>query len=569
MSVMDNCTESQVLPGSGMEPQGGSDCGKEEYNIAAVFADMVSRQGDAIALVEKRGKTYRRYSFAELDSRRRLHMRCLRGAGIEPGDRVMLMVRPSLDFTALTFALFSMGAVVILIDPGMGYRNLLRCIESVRPDILVAIPRGILFSRLFRKPFASLRARIAVGRSFLAPSLASLPLSDDEEMFVAARDELAAIIFTTGSTGPPKGVRYTHGIFHAQLALIKEYYRIGPGEVDQPAFPLFALFSTALGARAVLPDMDPSRPAKVDPKKFIQTIMDEGVTYSFGSPAIWNVVSRYCRLQDIQLPVRKILMAGAPVSGELIARVASIMPEDGEIHTPYGATEALPIVSIEGRELLADCWPLTRKGQGVCVGRPLPGITIRIIAPVDDVIDRWDQVDLLQSGEIGEIVVRGPVVTPGYEHNEQETALAKIRDDAGYWHRMGDMGYLDEQGRLWFCGRKAHVVHTKDGPMYTICCEAIFNNHLRVARSALVGLGERGQQKPVILVEVEGICDEEELFAELLELGRQSELTKNIDTFLLHPGFPVDIRHNAKIFREKLAVWAAKKLKNRKCEDGL
>jgi acyl-CoA synthetase (AMP-forming)/AMP-acid ligase II len=297
--------------------------------------------------------------------------------------------------------------------------------------------------------------------------------------------------------------------------------------------------------------------------------MDEGVTYSFGSPAIWNVVSRYCRLQDIQLPVRKILMAGAPVSGELIARVASIMPEDGEIHTPYGATEALPIVSIEGRELLADCWPLTRKGQGVCVGRPLPGITIRIIKPVDDVIDRWDQVDLLQSGEIGEIVVRGPVVTPGYEHNEQETALAKIRDDAGYWHRMGDMGYLDEQGRLWFCGRKAHVVHTKDGPMYTICCEAIFNNHLRVARSALVGLGERGQQKPVILVEVEGICDEEELFAELLELGRQSELTKNIDTFLLHPGFPVDIRHNAKIFREKLAVWAAKKLKNRKCEDGL
>ncbi len=532
----------------------------ENCNIAAVFEEVVARQGEETALVEKAGREYRSFSFAELDCRRRQYMRRLHGAGIGPGDRVMLMVRPSADFITLAFALFSLGAVVILIDPGMGYRNLLGCVRSVRPEVLVAIPGGILFSRLFAGHFASLRQRISVGSPLLARSLSSLPEAGEVEMFAAGRNDPAAIIFTTGSTGPPKGVCYPHGIFWAQLDLIRNYYRIGPGEVDQPAFPLFALFSTALGARAVLPDMDPSRPAKVDPKRFIRTIEDQQVTYSFGSPAIWNVVSRYCRLKDRELPVKRILMAGAPVSGELVARVASIMPEDGEIHTPYGATEALPIVSIEGREILADCWPRTISGHGVCVGRALPGIRIRVIRPVDGVIDHWSGVEELENGEIGEIVVRGPVVTPAYDHNDRETALAKIADQGGYWHRMGDVGYLDEQGRLWFCGRKAHVVHTATGPMYTICCEAIFNNHLRVARSALVGLGEPGRQKPVIIIEVEGICDEEELFAELLELGRRNELTRDIDTFLLHPGFPVDIRHNAKIFREKLALWAAKKL---------
>ena len=536
----------------------------KNHNIAAVFVEIAKRRGSATAVVEKVRRGYRRSSFAELDRLRGEFAGRLRGAGVGPGDRVMLMVRPSLDFIALTFALFSIGAVIILIDPGMGYRNLLRCIESVRPDILVAIPRGILFSRLFRRPFASLRKRISVGSSLLAPALSSLPPAEEKEVFMAGPAELAAVIFTTGSTGPPKGVRYTHGIFHAQLERIEQYYRIGPDEVDQPAFPLFALFSTALGAQAVLPDMDPSHPARVDPKKFIQTLIDEDVTYSFGSPAIWNVVSRYCRSKQIRLPVKKILMAGAPVSCELVARVASIMPEDGEIHTPYGATEALPIVSIEGREIVQDCWPLTRQGKGVCVGRALPGIQIRIIRPVDGVIDHWDEVQELMSGETGEIVVNGPVVTPAYENNEKETALAKIADDDGFWHRMGDMGYLDEQKRLWFCGRKGHVVHTEPGPMYTICCEAIFNLHPRVTRSALVGVGVPGQQQPVIVVEVEGICDEKELFAELRSLAARNSLTRDIDTLLLHPSFPVDIRHNAKIFREKLAVWAQKQLQKQK-----
>jgi acyl-CoA synthetase (AMP-forming)/AMP-acid ligase II len=540
----------------------------DDCNIAAVLARVAIDQGDEIALVVKKGRGYRRYSFHELDFYRQDFVARLAGAGIGPGDRVMLMVRPSMEFICLTFALFSLGAVVILIDPGMGYRNLLRCIQSVRPDILIGIPGGVLFSCLFPGHFKTVRRRICVGPSLgpLGKSLSSLPPGEaSSQSFTAATDDLAAIIFTTGSTGPPKGVRYTHGIFHAQLQLIQDYYGIGPGEVDQPAFPLFALFSTALGARAVLPDMDPTRPAQVDPRRFIRSLIDEQVTYSFGSPAIWNVVSRYCLERGINLPVKKILMAGAPVSGELVQRVSRIIPEDGEIHTPYGATESLPIVSIDGREIVADCWPLTRQGKGVCVGRPLPGIVIRIIRPVEGAIEDWGDVQQLGAGEIGEIVVKGPVVTRAYDHNTEETRLAKIIDRDSFRHRMGDMGYLDDHGRLWFCGRKAHVVHTDRGPLYTICCEGIFNTHPQVVRSALVGVGNQGAQKPVLLVEKAAGVDESTLIAELRNLAGQQELTQTISTFFVHSGFPVDIRHNAKIFREKLAIWAEKRLPGDAC----
>jgi acyl-CoA synthetase (AMP-forming)/AMP-acid ligase II len=392
----------------------------------------------------------------------------------------------------------------------------------------------------------------------------------------AAEDELAAIIFTTGSTGPPKGVQYTHGIFFSQLELLREYYGIGPGDVDQPGFPLFGLFATALGATAVIPDMDPTKPAKVDPAKFIRSIKDWRVSYSFGSPAIWNVVSRYCIEKKITLPVRKILMAGAPVPGELIERVRRIMPSDGEIYTPYGATESLPSASITGKEILAETWEHTRMGKGTCVGRPLPGMSIEIIEPVDGPLDDWSKATVLTMDTIGEIVVKGPVVTRAYDHNEAETRLAKIpdtngsedglRDGAGdgVWHRMGDMGYLDKQGRLWFCGRKAHRVLTEEGPMYTVCCEAIFNEHPKVFRSALVGMGEPGEQKPIMTVELhkkmKKTKDERRLCADLQRLAAANPLTDKIETFMVFSAFPVDIRHNAKIFREKLAVWARQRL---------
>ncbi|RUM38198.1 MAG: peptide synthase [Desulfobulbus sp.] len=545
-----------------------------DCNIAAALHEVAAVRADEIALVTGKKGRYRKWNFAQVLANSNRYANGLLKSGVKRGDRVMLMVRPSMEFICLTFALFQMGAVVILIDPGMGYKNLLRCIGSVQPSVLLAIPQVQLFARFFAKPFITVRQRICVGPSLglFGKTLHSLcrKAEADFSPVRTQQNELAAIIFTTGSTGPPKGVQYNHGIFFSQLELIRDYYGIGAGDVDQPGFPLFGLFATALGATAVIPDMNPTRPARVDPEKFVRSLIDWQVTYSFGSPAIWNVVSRYCIDRGISLPVKKILMAGAPVSGELIKRVQQIIPPEGEIFTPYGATESLPLASITGKEILRETWPQTRQGRGACVGRPLPGMRVDIIAPVDGVIRSWEEAVKLPACEIGEIVAKGPVVTSAYDHNEPETRHAKIPDQDSIRHRMGDMGFIDRQGRLWFCGRKAHRVLTANGVMYSVCCEAIFNEHPLVRRSALVGIGSPGDELPVIIVELsENVENEAAFFAELKALGLENPLTESLTTFLIHTAFPVDIRHNAKIFREKLALWAAKKLHLRACEKGL
>ncbi len=536
-------------------------------NIAGTLAERARDQASDIGLVE--AATGKSLTFEQLNRRADSFAHILSRNGIKAGERVMLMVQPSADFICLTFALFKIGSPVILIDPGMGYRNLLRCIEGVRPKGFVAIPKAHLFRILFRKPFQSVEHRFCCGPSFglFGPDICKEANQDVAPfpVYNAQRDELAAIIFTTGSTGPPKGVRYEHGIFHAQLSLIGDYYGIGPGQTDLPAFPLFALFSTALGAKAVIPDMDPTRPAKVDPELFIASLKKNRVTYSFGSPAIWKVIAAYCEPRALKLEtLTKVLMAGAPVSGELISRMQKILPPDAEIHTPYGATESLPIVSLEGGEIVHETWPRTMEGKGTCVGRPLPGIEIAILPISDEAIGHLDHKTFLPPGEIGEIIVRGDVVTRSYENNPEENCLAKISDNNSFWHRMGDVGYLDKEGRLWFCGRRAHRVVAGEKTFYTIPCEAIFNVHPDIYRTALVGIAtsEGEQVLPVIIIEPEkdSNLSAEQLLADARELGGKSQLTSEIHHYLIHPDFPVDIRHNAKIFREKLSVWAAAEL---------
>ena len=535
-------------------------------NIAQTLKETAEEEGSKTAIIEARSGA--RCSFSELDHRADHYGGYLKQQGVCTGDRVILMVKPSIDFIALTFALFRIGAPIILIDPGMGYKNLLRCIEQVKPNYLIGIPPVVILSRLFRRVFKGVKKRFTCG------SLFGLTGSDIRkqgelkqqafETFRPEHDSLAAIIFTTGSTGPPKGVRFEHSIFSAQLQLIKTFYRIGKNDVDQPGFPLFALFSTAMGACAVIPDMDPTRPAQVEPAKFIESINKYQVSYSFGSPAIWNVVSRYCLTQGESCPsLKKVLMAGAPVSGKLIDDVYKLLPADAEIFTPYGATESLPIVSIEGREIIGETWKHTKDGRGTCVGKPLPDIAIRIIEANDENISTFSQCRILEPGNIGEIIVKGDVVTRAYENNSAENSASKITDSESFWHRIGDVGYLDETGRLWFCGRKAHRVFSKKAIMYTICCEAITNNHPNVFRSALVGIEtDAVHQTPVMIVEKEKeqTQNDKELLIELKSLVESHHLTKDIEHILIHPAFPVDIRHNAKIFREKLKTWAQKEL---------
>jgi olefin beta-lactone synthetase len=538
-------------------------------NIAETFMATARRYGQRTAIIE--AQSGRSISFSQLEERSCRFATFFQQEGVKPGEIVMLMVKPSIDFICLTLALFKIGAPVVLIDPGMGYRNLLRCIDKVEPRYLVGVPAAILFSRVFLKPFATVIRRFCCGPSLgiLGRNILVLPETPfgGEQTYAADAADLAAIIFTTGSTGPPKGVRYEHRIFAAQLALVKEAYGIDSRGIDQPAFPLFALFSAAAGACAVIPDMDASRPATVNPLTFVASIRRYKVTYSFGSPAIWNVVSRYCLAAGITLEsVKKVLMAGAPVPYELLQRVRAILPEHAEIFTPYGATESLPIVSIESREILDETCQLSRAGAGTCVGRPLAGIDLAIIKISDQPIPRLSEITRLKPGERGEIIVSGAVVTRAYHNNPQATALAKIWEGEKLWHRMGDIGYLDDHGRLWFCGRVAHRVITPQGTMLPIPCEAIINEHPEVSRSALVGIpssAEPNFAEPVIVLEMHEKTgfDRGQILKEVRLLADRSPLTKDINHFLFHPAFPVDIRHNAKIFREKLAIWAQQQIK--------
>jgi acyl-CoA synthetase (AMP-forming)/AMP-acid ligase II len=251
-------------------------------------------------------------------------------------------------------------------------------------------------------------------------------------------------------------------------------------------------------------------------------------------------------------------MAGAPVPPSLFANLRIILPH-GTAHSPYGATESLPIASISDREVLGETAALTATGAGTCVGRPVPEITLRIIPIADGPVT---EIAPLPVGEIGEIIVAGPVVTKAYDQLPDATAAAKITAGAVVWHRMGDLGYLDPQGRLWFCGRKAERVLTPDGPLYTEQVEPIFNAHPDVARSALVGAGQ-DRRRPAIVVEprsrevVATPSLRRKLVRELQALAVQQPRTRGIRLAYLHPHFPVDVRHNAKIHRLALTRWAS------------
>ena len=541
------------------------------HNIARYLPLWAAQQPGKKAVVFPQGRdaagrvSYTHLTFAQLDELSSRYARGLEANGMGKGSRVLLMIRPSLEFLAMTFALFRVGAVPILIDPGMGFRNLLRCVAQVEPEAFVAVSLAQALSVLRPGPFRAVKTRVTVGRRWFWGGLTLEDVTHgDGTPYVGepvAGEDLAAILFTTGSTGPPKGVRYTHGIFDAQVRRIRDTYGITADDVDMPGFPLFGLYSVAWGMTSVLPDMDPTRPAEVDPLKIREAVEDHGVTTSFGSPAIWRRVGAYCEAEGVRFPtMKRILMAGAPVPGETLEQFTRILPH-GDTYTPYGCTECLPVASIAGSQVVAETWAATQQGRGTCVGTPLAGSTVKILKILDEPIPEWDEGLVLPAGEVGEIAVLSEFVTPGYQGLDAATKGAKIRDGDDLWHRMGDLGYLDEQGRLWFCGRKSHRVEAADRPYYSVCCEGIANTHDDVFRSALVGVGER----PVLVVEPhEGRwphgARRDQLAGELLERLAASEVTAGIEAVLFHPRFPVDIRHNAKIFREKLAVWAAQEL---------
>lgn len=507
-------------------------------NVAIHLWSMAARTPGAVALeVQATGE---RLTFSELASRASAMARGLQARGIGHGDRVLLMVRPGADFAALAFALLALGAVAVFIDPSLGRRRLMDCIAQARPKAIIAERILHAFAALHRRTLAGVKVRISVGRWPGATCISRLrgnAPADFAPLAVSPRDD-AIVAFTSGATGAPKGVLLQHSVLAAQLASFIRLSGIGEGDVYLAILPLLAILGPGFGCATVLPAIDPSRPRDTNPQTVLTAIRRYGVTHSFGSPAVWRKIAD----AGIRLPTMRCLMiGGAPVPAALLRALTPLLP-NGRIHTPYGATEAVPLTCAEASEILAE----VRTDCGMLVGRPLPGVELRIVAISDEPLA---EATALPAAEIGEIVVRGPVVSRSYERGHDADALAKIPDSSGAWHRTGDLGVLDEQGRLWFCGRKSERVESAGITLFTACVEPRFDAHPAVKRAALVGA--RG--KAVLVVEPKpGAKADAAAAAGILALRGGIP----IERILFKDALPLDGRHAAKILRGELARWA-------------
>ncbi|MDR1394606.1 MAG: AMP-binding protein [Deltaproteobacteria bacterium] len=550
--------------------QAASGSDQDVFNIAQTLTAAAAVDPDRLAVIarhlpDSRGRTVITYAQLAEDSSRLAGG--LLANGFEKGDRVVVMVPMGLDFYITVFALFKAGLVPVMVDPGMGLRRMLLCLSEGRPRGLIGIPLALVISFLCPKYFRGIKKRAAAGRfppfcgvKNLARLLTNPPLPEQ----TCLAQDTAAVLFTSGATGPAKGAVYTHSMFRAQVESIRQNFGMNYGGVDMATFPLFALFAPALGLTSVIPNMNPIKPGQADPKKLIQSLVNEKCTSLFGSPALLKRLAVYGQEQKITLAgVRRIITAGAPVQPALAAEMASLLEPGASLVTPYGATEGMPLTTVDAEEI-AGARGMTEQGFGMCVGRPLPGISLAILPITDQPLDSFKSEKILPMGEVGEITASGPVICRGYFERPKETAMTLLTGpDGEVWRRMGDLGWVDAMGRLWFCGRKSQRVVTEQGTLFTVCCESIFNNHPRVRRSALVGTGPAGRQKPVMVIEPNTRLSRagwKALVEELKRLGSANPRTRTIEVFLRHKNFPVDIRHNAKISREKLAVWAAKNL---------
>lgn len=555
-------SEAQAGPApTGAAPAGG------DANIAAALSRMAQQRphADAMIFPVRRGLWRRRdwltLSYAQLDARSSALARGLLDAGLRVGERCVVMVKPGPDFFISMFALFKAGLVPVLIDPGIDRRALRQCLAEAAPTAFLGIPLAHLARWLLGWARASVRVAIVAGMRLAPGQLGLRQLesggADSVRQLPAVQPEdLAAILFTSGSTGVPKGVQYLHRMFNAQVQLLREALQIQPGTVNLPTFPPFALFDPALGQTSVIPEMDARHPARADPRRLLAAIEKFGCTRMFGSPALLRVLVEHAeRSGERPLRMQHVLSAGAPVAPALVQRALAMLPAGARLHTPYGATEALPVAIVEGSELLR-ARAATETGAGICVGRPVAANRVRIIAISDDPITHVDTMRELPQGRIGEITVQGPSVTEHYHGRVQATALAKILGHPdGVIHRMGDLGWLDAQGQLWMVGRKSERVEGDGRLWFTECVEQIANADPAVERSALVGLGQRPQQRPLLCIQRRAGDHtawpllQERLRARLASCAAAAGISELIQT----GPFPVDIRHNAKIDRARLA----------------
>lgn len=546
------------------------------FDLAEIARETARVHPERIAVVEPAGRDaqgkrqYKRYTYRQLSADVESIAPGLREMGIAERTRIVCMTPPSYEAMVVGLALTRVGATTLWIDPSVGYLNVGERLRRIKPEAFVGIPLAHMGRLAFGWGPRLVRKSIVVGGSFPgARTFDSLrreaPAAPQPP--AVRPDDPAAVLYTTGSTGPAKPTLYLHRNFANLYRIVHESWRFEPENkvaVDMAVFPAFFFIAVSAGGTMVVPPINFARqtPAKASPKALLEVINDCGVQSCFASPVLLENMARYAVEHGIKTPTfTRVIGGGAPIVARVKEALLAMMGPDGQVFANYGATEALPSTEMSAQETLGETWALTAQGAGLCVGRPFTGVTLKIVRMSDGVIPTLADAEELPAGEIGEILVNSPHVSPGYFLDDASTRKNKIFGPGGeVWHRLGDAGYLDAQGRLWYCGRVSQRVRAKAGPLFSLNCEPIFDAHPAVKRSGLVGVKDGEFERPVICAELKAETppsDQNRVRSELLALAAKSPATQAIKDVLFPKMLPVDPRHNSKIERPALAKWAA------------
>ncbi len=561
------------------------------FNLADIVLRVAREDPERIAVIDLDGwegygtRRYRRHTYAELSADVEAVAVGLREMGIAERTRIVCMSPPSYETCVMGVALTRVGAFTIWIDPAVGYRNVAERLSRVQPEAFL----GNALAHLGRISFGwgprDLR-KLVLTESPLVPGgrfITGFPPFPGARSIRSLRkhvpaepqpphvgpDDPCSVLYTTGSTGPAKPSLYLHRNFCQLFRNAHHSWGFDSDNevpVDMAVFPAFLFIPISAGGTMVVPPIDFARqgPAQVDSAALIQVINDCKVRSFFAAPILIENLAREALARNLTMPsLKRVIGAGAPISGPVEKMLSAVMAPDGELAANYGATEAMPSTELGSREHLDGLWDMTEQGAGVCVGYALPGVELKIIDIVDGPVDSIEETSPLATGQVGEILVRGRHVSPEYYLDPESTRKNKVPDPQGNWHRFGDVGYLDAQGRLWVCGRVSQRVKTAGGNVFPLQVEPLFDAHPKVRRSGLVGVPGPAGELPVLCVEVEpevGKDDLAGLHRELLALAVNSEMAKALHAILFKDRLPVDPRHNSKIERPRLAKWAARQL---------
>ncbi len=521
-------------------------------NVANFISDFSRENSGKPAIVSLKdpvlglGKKKREVcTFDELDKKINIYANSFVNNGILKTQKVLVFIPPSIELMSSIFALFKIGATPILIDPGMGVDHLVKHIETVQADALIGISKSLYLKKLKGKFFKTVKTSINVDGKLLGTSLDKI-IKDQSNEFIAHdfnKDELAAILFTSGATGPAKGVEYTMGMFVSQTKQLKSTLNLVHSDRDLSGFPLFALFSLCMGLTTyITPSIDASKPAATNPKKLVNDLIENKITFANGSPSIWKTLIPYLKNKKKNIKtLKKLATFGAPVSHDLLRQLKEVLP-DCEIYTPYGATESLPISNISSTVILGESYNLTTKGRGVCVGYPLSGVKVRI-----------DGAKNFHGHPAGELLVKSDMTSLNYYENPEVNSKTKIKINDEHFHRIGDMGYFDDWGRLWYLGRQSHTIYQDTYVLYPISFEGVINAHSKVKKSALIQVEDQACMAIICQDDLTlGPVAQESFFNELRVFSKKLVPIDQIKKFFLVESFPVDIRHNIKIDRPAL-----------------